>query len=326
LSSPQTTMALITLSGYPCSGKSRRAAQIKDHLEHKLQEPTYAGQNLKVIILSDDSLHIDRSVYNESRAEKPARGTLFTAMQREMGLDTILIIDAPNYIKGFRYQMYCAAREAKLRVCTVRPLLHHDTYSRLTRPKQVYVVATPELSRQWNNTRQDGRAYAPETLENLLVRYEEPSSMVRWDSPLFTVLWTEEAPPFAEIWDAVTKGIIKSPNVGTQAIPKAPTDALHTLEQTTTSMVSIIMSEQAASDGLGGPIALALSATSKPQITLPSRSITLSELQRSKRQFVTVHKKAITLGTTEKGPVDWSEESIATKFATYLEENLKHVP
>jgi len=86
------------------------------------------------------------------------------------------------------------------------------------------------------------------------------------------------------------------------------------------------MSEQAASDGLGGPIALALSATSKPQITLPSRSITLSELQRSKRQFVTVHKKAITLGTTEKGPVDWSEESIATKFATYLEENLKHVP
>lgn len=157
-------MALITLSGYPCSGKSRRAAQIKDHLEHKLQEPTYAGQNLKVIILSDDSLHIDRSVYNESRAEKPARGTLFTAMQREMGLDTILIIDAPNYIKGFRYQMYCAAREAKLRVCTVRPLLHHDTYSRLTRPKQVYVVATPELSRQWNNTRQDGRAYAPETL------------------------------------------------------------------------------------------------------------------------------------------------------------------
>jgi len=308
LSSPQTTMALITLSGYPCSGKSRRAAQIKDHLEHKLQEPTYAGQNLKVIILSDDSLHIDRSVYNESRAEKPARGTLFTAMQREMGLDTILIIDAPNYIKGFRYQMYCAAREAKLRVCTV------------------YVVATPELSRQWNNTRQDGRAYAPETLENLLVRYEEPSSMVRWDSPLFTVLWTEEAPPSAEIWDAVTKGIIKSPNVGTQAIPKAPTDALHTLEQTTTSMVSIIMSEQAASDGLGGPIALALSATSKPQITLPSRSITLSELQRSKRQFVTVHKKAITLGTTEKGPVDWSEESIATKFATYLEENLKHVP
>jgi protein KTI12 len=58
----------------------------------------------------------------ESQSEKPARAALFTAMQRQMGQDTILIIDSLNYIKGFRYQMYCAARELKLRVCTVRPL------------------------------------------------------------------------------------------------------------------------------------------------------------------------------------------------------------
>lgn len=36
-----------------------------------------------------------------------------------MGQDTILIVDSLNYIKGFRYQMYCAAREMKIRVCTV---------------------------------------------------------------------------------------------------------------------------------------------------------------------------------------------------------------
>lgn len=56
----------------------------------------------------------------DSKSEKPARGTLFTAMQRYMNQDTILIVDGLNYIKGFRYQMYCAARELKLRVCTVR--------------------------------------------------------------------------------------------------------------------------------------------------------------------------------------------------------------
>lgn len=44
-------------------------------------------------------------------------------MQRQMGQDTLLIVDGMNYIKGFRYQMYCAAREFKLRVCTVRPSL-----------------------------------------------------------------------------------------------------------------------------------------------------------------------------------------------------------
>lgn len=88
-------------------------------------------------------------------------------------------------------------------------------------------------------------------------------------------------------------------------------------------MVSAIMVEQAASQGMGGPTTLSISTTVKPRIVLPSRNITQSELQRLKRQFVTVHKKAITLGTTEKGAVDWSEESVGDKFATYLEENLK---
>lgn len=62
------------------------------------------------------------SVHNDaldSRSEKIARATLFTAVQRHISRDTILIIDALNYIKGFRYQLYCAAREFKLRVCTV---------------------------------------------------------------------------------------------------------------------------------------------------------------------------------------------------------------
>ena len=55
-----------------------------------------------------------------SLAEKPARASLFANVTREMRNDTILLCDSLNYIKGFRYQMYCAAREATLRVCTVR--------------------------------------------------------------------------------------------------------------------------------------------------------------------------------------------------------------
>jgi protein KTI12 len=147
--------------------------------------------------------------------------------------------------------------------------------------------------------------------------------MVRWDSPLFTVLWEEDDAPVDDIWKAVTAGNVKAPHAGTQVVAKAPMDALHTLEQTTTSLVSSIMSEQASSSSLGGPTTLTISATLKPRITLPARNITLSELQRCKRQFVTVRKKAITLGSTEKGAVDWGEESVAGKFVDYLEENLK---
>lgn len=55
----------------------------------------------------------------DSRAEKPARATLFSAVNRAMGKETIVIADAMNYIKGSRYQMYCQAREVGVRTCTV---------------------------------------------------------------------------------------------------------------------------------------------------------------------------------------------------------------
>ncbi|KAJ7647410.1 chromatin associated protein KTI12 [Roridomyces roridus] len=292
-------MALITLSGYPCSGKSTRASELVAQLSPLLPP------QLKLVTVSDESLNISPSVYDDSRSEKPARGALFTAIQRLMAEDTVLIVDAPNYIKGFRYQIYCAAREMKLRVCTV------------------YVVATPDVCRQRNASRTDGRAYTPETLENLMLRFEEPSSMVRWDSPLFTIPWTDQNIPAGDIAQAVTSGSVKPPNSGTLSALKAPSDALHVLEQTSIAMVSAIMDAQVATQGSGGLVTLPLSPSLQVKITLPARNLTLSELQRLKRQFVTVHKKAITLGTTEKGAVDWGEESVANKFVTYLEENMK---
>lgn len=55
----------------------------------------------------------------DGRQEKPARAALLSAVQRSIGRDVIVIVDGMNYIKGFRYQMYCVAREHRLRVCTV---------------------------------------------------------------------------------------------------------------------------------------------------------------------------------------------------------------
>jgi len=57
-------MALITISGFPCSGKSQRANQMKQHLETQLADPSYKGPTLSVVVLSDDNLNIDRSAYN----------------------------------------------------------------------------------------------------------------------------------------------------------------------------------------------------------------------------------------------------------------------
>lgn len=42
--------------------------------------------------------------------------------------------------------------------------------------------------------------------------------MVRWDSPLVTLLWTEDDVSGDQIWDAVMKGNVKPPNSGTLAV------------------------------------------------------------------------------------------------------------
>lgn len=57
-------MALITITGYPCSGKSKRAQQLKEYLESKLANPEYGGPTLKVVVLSDDNLNLSRGVYD----------------------------------------------------------------------------------------------------------------------------------------------------------------------------------------------------------------------------------------------------------------------
>ncbi|KAG1882536.1 chromatin associated protein KTI12 [Suillus fuscotomentosus] len=303
-------MALITISGYPSSGKSTRTAQIYDFLS------SASSPQLKVKVISDDDLAVGRMSYDDSLQEKIARATLFTAITRHIAKDTILIVDGMNYIKGFRYQLYCKAREAGVRVATV------------------YVLATPDQCRKWNDERGDRKRYKPQTLDALIQRFEEPSSMVRWDAPLFTIPWDDPTPPLERISDAVTTGIIKPPNVGTQITPKAPTDALRTLEHTTNALVSALMAAQAAGP-LGGPIVLTIdtlepssntsandSSVLRVRLTLPHRALTLSELQRLKRQFVAARRKAVTLGSTEKGRVEWGEDAVGRAFAEFLEEGL----
>lgn len=65
----------------------------------------------------------------------------------------------------------------------------------------------------------------------------------------------------------------------------------------------------------------ASSAQTPLKINLPtSKTITLSELQRLKRQFETIQRKALsTNGQTGVGS-RWGERDVADAFARYLEE------
>ncbi|BGP42304.1 kti12, chromatin associated [Rhodotorula kratochvilovae] len=100
-------MAMITLCGYPCAGKTHRAQQLASYLEAKLADPSTPPQHRarKVVLINDESLGLAKRVYDDARAEKPARAALFSAVQRNLARDAVVLIDAMNYIKGSRYQI-----------------------------------------------------------------------------------------------------------------------------------------------------------------------------------------------------------------------------
>ncbi|KAG6374350.1 hypothetical protein JVT61DRAFT_4379 [Boletus reticuloceps] len=234
--------------------------------------------------------------------------------------------------------MYCAAREAKVRVCTV------------------YVIAPPEQCRTWNTSREDGRSYVPDTLENLIQRYEDPSGGTRHSLPSPPTITGAPSPRDSSNRPTQAhKRYVPSPSYTRPLMtdesmiydlliydpyryrcPLLPSwdvsDICFEWAITTTALVSAIAAAQSASSipggtlSLGVPMSTSTSAPSTPPfkltLTLPPRHLTLSELGRLKRQFITMHKRAITLGSTEMGKVDWSEESVAHKFVEYLEENV----
>ena len=102
-------MPLVLITGIPCSGKSKTANSIKDSLEEK---------GKKVILISEDDLvkqqNQDKNiVLNDSLQEKTLRADLKGKVIRHLTKETVVILDALNYIKGYRYELYCASKSVK---------------------------------------------------------------------------------------------------------------------------------------------------------------------------------------------------------------------
>lgn len=113
-------MQLIIISGYPASGKTYRSNQLVEYFRSKIQDSSDARiSRLTVRHIDHQSLGLDRHLYREARTEKDARATEYSAVKRALGQDTVVIADGLNYIKGFRYQLYCEAKAVQTPSCVV---------------------------------------------------------------------------------------------------------------------------------------------------------------------------------------------------------------
>ena len=99
-------MPLLLMCGIPGSGKSKRASEIKQYLENTHQK--------KVVIINEESLQLvkDES-YKDPIQEKYTRAFLKSNVEKVIDAETVVILDSLNYIKGYRYELYCLSRTAK---------------------------------------------------------------------------------------------------------------------------------------------------------------------------------------------------------------------
>lgn len=154
-------MPLIIICGYPCCGKTIFAKYLASKL---------APNNVTIINEESESLS-KREGYKSSFAEKNTRSVIKSALNMAINAKSYVIVDSINYIKGYRYELYCITRSLQTPHCVC------------------WIESNEESSTIWNKLRVDRNedSYDEEILKDLRLRFESPNEKNRWDCPLFRI-------------------------------------------------------------------------------------------------------------------------------------------
>ena len=198
------------LCGHPASGKSTAAAEISRRIQA-------AGG--RVLLVDEPSLHLPRNAsYRDARSEKNTRGLLKATVERAVHRDgPVVLLDANNGIKGYRYELWCIARQAGTRFCVVHCETPVDACRKrnsarrdrggdefrgagetATRNVNVAsesprVVGTASSSTSTNDFQnEEWGGYDAAVFDDLVFRFERPDGKNRWDAPLFVLKPTPE--------------------------------------------------------------------------------------------------------------------------------------
>ena len=275
-------MPLIVVTGFPSSGKSRASEKLAKFFKEK---------DKTVFVVKEDELMEDQdknSIFSDSKFEKEVRGRLKSEVIRLLSKDNVVICDALNYIKGFRYELYCASKSVKTTQVTVQCDLSEADVVDL------------------NNARADNYQYHENIIQELVMRYEAPISSNRWDSPLYLVL-KDGAVDCDAIYDSLFNKKPPAPNQSTQNAPLSSTNFVYELDKQTQCVVSSIM--EAQKSGVAG---VEIVVPGSDERVVLCRHYTLAELSRVRRQFLVFAK--------QKSCQDVSR--LSTMFVQYINANL----
>lgn len=243
-------MPLIILCGVPQSGKTYFARILIEYLSQ--------NTDMQIIHISEESLSIDKAhAYSDNSTEKNLRALLKSTVEKELSPSRIVILDSLNYIKGYRYELYCLARTAQTNHCLV-------------------YIDTPMEQVHSQNT-----VYSEELLTDLSSRMELPQDKHRWDRPLFFI--KDFSSLFLEdIVSSVLNRRAPPPPVSTKVEEPLQGDYVYQADRQLQEAIEILLKAQE-------DYALGATMTSPFTYTF-SATYSLLQLKRKKKDFLHMNR------------------------------------
>ncbi|XP_043786020.1 protein KTI12 homolog [Apis laboriosa] len=215
-------MPVILMTGIPCSGKTTRTCELKEYFINEAKKKVEIINEIDVVTKTG----FDRNkFFADSKNEKRVRSDIKSSIQRLLNINDILIIDASNYIKGYRYEIYCMTKLYKTPQCTI------------------FCNIPVEHAWLWNIKRPEYEQYNRDIFDALVMRYEAPDNKNRWDIPLFNISPEDEL-KFDDIYKSLYEVKAPKPNLSTQCPPLSSTNYLYELDIITQEVVNAILSSK----------------------------------------------------------------------------------
>ncbi|KAH8366739.1 hypothetical protein KR084_005298 [Drosophila pseudotakahashii] len=228
-------MPIVVVTGLPASGKSTRARQLRDHFVERGRKVHLISENEAV----PKALFGKNSHAGDSQKEKVVRSDLKSEASRHLNKEDLVILDGGNYIKGYRYELYCMTKASRTTQCTLFCCIPQEqawTFNgQRTAPDEL--PGDGETEQPADNS---DVPYTRETFDALCMRYEEPQSNNRWDSPLVVAL-PEDTLDVEAIYKALYETQPLPPNQSTQNPPLGATNYLFELDNIMQSIIKEIL-------------------------------------------------------------------------------------
>lgn len=346
--------ALVLMCGVPASGKTTVARRLQALIE---------ADNRPVTIVSDGDTALPsttatttnvsenspsqsrQALYANAHCEKQTRARLRTLAERALWQPGhVVIVDSLNYIKGFRYELYCVAKTANSSYIVIHTTASdsicqaRDAARQQKRQQQKEQHVNDDGNDDGNdNGKKSGNGEADDDsgneednwggklLSELTSRFEAPRATNRWDRPLFTIdttttKATSEDDPEREQSLRTIVDTLKSPTaarlhatMATREQNAPAVDAVADIDAATRAAESVLLGHLRRGDvGIGDSVRI-------PNASLPirlqrkPRATELRDMRRAFLNYSRLHPPSDT---------DMKTASLVDAYVQYVNEQL----